>query len=113
MTMEAPAIQAATCVIRATHRQKGRSCAVSPDSAAVRHLHYGRIVLEAGDEPLAFATGTHENGLIALGGGAAVEIGGGHYRLGLYDALYVPRDSDLRITPGAHGCDLAEISAPV
>jgi 5-deoxy-glucuronate isomerase len=30
-----------------------------------------------------------------------------------YDALYVPRDSRLRVVPGGAGCDLAEISAPV
>ncbi len=30
-----------------------------------------------------------------------------------YDALYVPRDSRVRVKPGAAGCDFAEVAAPV
>jgi 5-deoxy-glucuronate isomerase len=113
MTMEVPVIQAATCVIRGTHRHKGRARAVSPDTAAVRQLHYGRVILDAGDEPLDIETGTHETGFIALAGEAAVEVGAVRYTMTQYDALYVPRDSRLRVVPGGAGCDLAEISAPV
>jgi 5-deoxy-glucuronate isomerase len=111
-TEELP-IQAATCVIRATNRNKGRTRAVSPASAAVRHLHYGRIILDGGDSPMAFDTGTHETGFVSLAGEAAVETAGQSFTLTPYDALYVPRNSPLCITPGAAGCDLAEISAPV
>src|SRR5436853_305172 len=53
-TEELPAIQAATCIIRATNRHKGRTRAVHPKSAAVRHLHYGRV---RRDSSLHFAAG--------------------------------------------------------
>jgi 5-deoxy-glucuronate isomerase len=113
MTKEAPAIQAETCVIRGTHRHKGRTRSVSPDSAAVRQLHYGRVILEANDAPIEIETGTHETGFIALAGEATVDLGAERYMLTQYDALYVPRDSRVRIAAGSTGCDLAEISAAV
>jgi 5-deoxy-glucuronate isomerase len=40
-------------------------------------------------------------------------VAGQTYRLTPYDALYVPRSSDVRVTPGGSGCDLAEIAVPV
>jgi len=113
MTKEVPGIQSETCVIRGTHRQKGRTRAVSPETAAVRQLHYGRVILDAGDAPIEIATGSHETGFIALAGEARVDIGSARYTMAPYDALYVPRDSQVRIAPGGAGCDLAEISAPV
>lgn len=113
MTKEAPAIQPETCVIRATHTRKGRTSAVNPKTAAVRHLHYGRVILDAADAPIVFTTGTHETGFVALAGQAEIDVGGAKYTLSPYDALYVPRDREVRIEAGAAGCDLAEISAPV
>src|SRR5512133_619516 len=85
-------IDAKTCILRGTHRQKGRSLSLAPGSSAVRYLHYGRLILDAGDQPLDFGTGTHETGLIGLNGSATVETGGQSFSLTRYDALYVPRD---------------------
>jgi 5-deoxy-glucuronate isomerase len=76
----------------------------------MRNLHYGRVTTDAGDEALAFETGTHETALVCLKGEAEISVGGETYRLGRYDALYVPRDSRVEVR-GA--CDLAELSAPV
>src|SRR5205809_123408 len=106
-------IDRATCIVRGTHRHQGRSLSVEPGSSAVRHLHYGRIIYDAGDAPLEFDTGTRETGLIALNGGATIETGGQSFTMTRYDALYVPRDHRVRVIPGSAGCDLAEISAPV
>jgi hypothetical protein len=47
-----------TCVVRATHREKGRNISVTPKNTATRHLYYGRVRLDAGDAPLAFETQT-------------------------------------------------------
>src|SRR5947209_5151165 len=114
MSTAAPAITAATCVVRGTHKRKGRTRSVSPGTAAVRHLHYGRIILDGGDAPLEFSTATHETGLISLRGRATVTLGSGEtFTLAQYDSLYVPRDRAVTVAPGAEGCDLAEISAPV
>jgi 5-deoxy-glucuronate isomerase len=80
----------------------------------MRNLHYGRVTLDAGDEAVSFETGTHETALVCLKGEAEVSAGGESFRLGQYDALYVPRDSRVEVR-GADGgaCDLAELSAPV
>jgi 5-deoxy-glucuronate isomerase len=101
-----------TCVVKGTHREKGRNISVTPKNTATRHLHYGRIRLEAGDAPLAFSTETHETGLICLNGAARVSTGDRTFALNRYDALYVPRDSEVEVSTEA-GCDLAEISAAV
>src|ERR1035437_6650996 len=111
-------ITAETCVLRATHRGKGRFLSLAPGSAAVRHLHYGRIILDAGDAAVEFGTGTHETGLIALRGSAPIEVGAHLLSVPPYGALWVPRDQADRGTPAvtpavnqdAAGCDLAEIS---
>ena len=102
-----------TCVVRDTAARKGRTESVSPNLTASRYLHYGRIILDAGDAPIHFSTGDRETALIALHGGASVDAEGTIYTLSQYDALYVPRDSTIAVHPGAGGCDLAEISAPV
>ena len=103
-----------TCYVPATHKGKGRRTAVAPGSTAARYLHYGRITLGAGDEALAFENGNHETGLVCLNGAAEISTGGETFRLGRYDALYVPRDSRIEVRPdGEEGCDIAELSAPV
>lgn len=101
------------CVIRATDSKKGRTRALAPGQAAVRHLHYGRIILEAADEPVRFNNGNQETGLICLGGGGTVSAGGSSFKMVPYDSLYVPRDSEIEVTAGTAGCDFAEVSAAV
>jgi 5-deoxy-glucuronate isomerase len=102
-----------TCVVRDTASQKGRTRAVTPGTTASRHLHYGRIILEASDAPVRVETGECETGLICLGGGATIHVDGEAGLVAKYDALYVPRDAAFTVAPGAGGCDLAEIAAPV
>lgn len=104
-----------TCYVPATHKGKGRRTAVKPGLTAARHLHYGRITLEAGDSPLIFNNEDHETGLICLKGAGRVTTGGETYDLSRYDALYVPRDSGIEVeaADGEEGFDLAEVSAPV
>jgi 5-deoxy-glucuronate isomerase len=103
----------ARCVVRDTAARRGRTRSLSPGATSAKHLHYGRIILGAGEAPLAFSTGEHETGLIGLAGTAAVAVEGQTFELGRYDALYVPRDCAVEVRPGSAGCDLAEISAPV
>ena len=102
-----------TCIVRNTAGKKGRTTAVAPGTAASRYLHYGRIILDAGDAPIAFATGPMETGLIGFNGTATVKTGGQTFTVGRYDSLYVPRGASIEVAPGADGCDLAEIAAPV
>ena len=100
------------CVRRGTDQSKGRTNWLRPGTAAVRHLHYGRIILDDA-EALRFSTETHETGLICLNGSARVAAAGRNFEMLPYDSLYAPTAVDIEIVPGANGCDFAEISAPV
>jgi len=86
--------------------------ALSPENSASRNLFYGRIKIDAGEPPIEFVNGSHETGLICLNGSATVSTHGQGFDLSRYDALYVPRDSQIRISTET-GCDFAEISSPV
>src|SRR5205085_3354570 len=120
MTTLAP-IDAATCVVRNTGSRRGRHVSVTPATTAARHLHFGRIVLDAGEE-VSFSTEDRETALICLGGAANVSAGfsrpgdgpaeAGPYMLTRYDALYLTRDTQLTLRGGADGCDFAQVAAP-
>jgi len=105
-------ITAETCFVPKTHEGKGRRTAVAPGATAARYLHYGRITLAGGDPPLQFNSDEHEIGLICLNGKATVRAEGEAFDLDRYDAVYVPRDSEIEVSTST-GCDLAEVSAPV
>ena len=64
-----------SCVVRDTASKKGRTRTVSPAKTSAKHLHYGRIILDAGDAPLSIETGGHETGFIVLGGSATIGNG--------------------------------------
>jgi 5-deoxy-glucuronate isomerase len=102
-----------TCLIRNTGAHKGRTQAVVPGQTASKYLHYGRIILDAGDAPLRFDTKQLETGLVCLNGSATVRTGDRSFTLGRYDSLYVSRDASVEVVAEAQGCDLAEIAAPV
>lgn len=102
-----------TCFVPRTHEGHGRRTAVAPGDTAARFLHYGRITLNAGDPPIEFATNDHETGLICLKGAAKVTADDEAFQLSQYDAVYVPRDSQIKVESENDGCDLAEVSAPV
>jgi len=101
-----------TCFVPKTHEGKGRRTAVAPGPTASRFLHYGRITLAAGDQPVKFNSNDHETGLICLNGKATVRAEGETFDLDRYDAVYIPRDSEVEVNT-TDGCDLAEVSAPV
>ena len=112
--MELHSITPGSCVVRNTAAAKGRTLSIAPGrTAAARHLHYGRIILDPFDPPITIGSDLNETGLICLNGSATATVEGTAYSLGRYDALYVPRDASVSIAPGPSGCDLAEIAAPV
>ena len=106
-------LTAERCVVRATDAREGRTRSLDPQTTAARQLHYGRIILRPGAAPLRFETGGLETGLVTLRGAAEVRTRGKHFRMAPYDSLYVPRGSDVEVTPGTDGCDFAEIAAHV
>jgi 5-deoxy-glucuronate isomerase len=110
MTVDLAAIEPRTCVVRDTGARRGRHITVTPETTSARHLHFGRIVLDAADPAVTFSTDDRETGFICLKGTATIEAGGTRYELARYDALYVPRDSDVAVSGS---CDVAELAAPV
>lgn len=102
-----------TCIVRNTAGQKGRTRSVAPGRTPLRHLHYGRIILDASDQPIDFPTNEFETALICIAGRATIGVAARSYALDRFDALYVPRDQTIHVAPGDGGCDLAEIAAPV
>ncbi len=111
--MTAQRINPDTCYVPRTHEGKGRRILVKPGETAARFLHYGRITLDAGDEPVSFGNNDHETALVGLTGMANVKVGDDWFTVGQYDSVYVPRDSEIEVSPQNGGCDLAEVSAPV
>jgi 5-deoxy-glucuronate isomerase len=112
--MQPAEVSAHTCLVRDTAARKGRTRSVAPGVSPTRHLHFGRIRLDSGDSLEPFATGDLETGLICLKGSATIGVDtAAAYDLTRFDAIYVPRDSVVRVTPGSTGCDLAEVAAPV
>ena len=102
------------CFVPRTHEGTGRRTAVAPGPTAARYLHYGRITLGPDSAPEVFPTNDHETGLICLKGRATVKAEDESFELEQYDAVYVPRDSQVEVSAnGPEGCDLAEVSAPV
>ena len=105
-------IDPATCVVKGTHLKKGRTLAVKPGETASRNLFYGRVIIEPGDEPVAFESGGFETGLICLNGSGKISTGGQTFSLERYDSVYVPRDSKIEVS-SEERFDLAEIASPV
>ncbi len=97
-------------LFRETNRVQGRKRIIDQSNSGLEFLRYGRIVLEGNSVPL--ATNDEEIVLLCLNGEGEIETGGTSYSLGKYDALYLPRDAECRLSSVAF-FDLAEVSAPV
>jgi 5-deoxy-glucuronate isomerase len=99
-------------VFRKTHGHTGRRISVTPSNSTMQHLSYGRIILNPSKSSEAFTTGERETGLIVLSGHATVNAGGKEHSLAQYDAVYIPRDSSVKINSSSTA-DIAEFSADV
>ena len=99
-------------VFRKTNAQTGRHVAVTPANSTMRHLSYGRIILDPAKTSVSFSNGTQETGLICLAGNGAVKIAGNEYNLRQFDAIYIPRDSVIEVSTKTTA-DFAEFSAGV
>ncbi len=99
-------------VFRRTNSHTGRHISVSPGNSAMRHLAYGRIILNATERAAKFETGERETGFICVSGEAQVSVDGRSIPLGRYDAMYIPRDCVVEVR-STTTVDLAEFSADV
>src|SRR6266849_10564112 len=99
-------------VFRKTNAHAGRHISITPGNSSMRHLAYGRIILNASKSAESFSTGNRETGLICLSGEATVAVDAHRVALQQYDSVYIPRDSFTEITT-LTSVDLAEFSADV
>ena len=97
-------------IYRGTNQQKGRHHAVTPENSSMKHLVYGRIILDSETPRVSFSTGTYETGLICMAGGCTVRAGGETHRIEHRDSIYIPRDTEVEIDTEGH-VDLVECSA--
>ncbi len=110
--MGAQAATAENLVFRKTNAYVGRYISVSPSNSAMKHLAYGRIILNAGERMAKFETGDRETGFICMSGEAEVSVDGKSILLAKYDAIYIPRDCVVEVRTGT-AVDIAEFSADV
>jgi 5-deoxy-glucuronate isomerase len=99
-------------IFRKTNGQKGRHLAVTPQNSSMRHLSYGRIILDTSQESVLFNNGDQETALICLAGKAVVTIAGQQVEIAKFDAIYVPRGSSIHVSTRS-SVDLAEFSSDV
>jgi 5-deoxy-glucuronate isomerase len=99
-------------VFRNTDGKVGRNISVTPANSTNQHLAYGRIILNPAVSEVSFANGDREIGFICLSGSATVTVDGKPFPLGQYDAIYIPRDSQIKVSTHAQ-VDLVELSADV
>ena len=78
----------------------------------MRHLSYGRIILNSSEPPASFANADRETALICLRGSATVKAAGNCFELAPFDSIYIPRDSAIALSTDT-SVDLAEFSAGV
>jgi 5-deoxy-glucuronate isomerase len=99
-------------IFRKTNAHVGRKISVSPGNSTMKHLEYGRIILNQSQAAVKFSTETRETGLICLNGECIVKVDGAAMSLGRFDAIYVPRDSSVEVSTTST-VDIAEFSAEV
>jgi len=99
-------------IFRKTNAQTGRHVSVTPQNSTMRHLSYGRILLSSSVPLVSFSPGDQETVLICLSGKALIKTGEREFELGSYDAIYIPRDSQIELKTEDQA-DLAEFSAEV
>lgn len=110
--MSAKVAGSESLVFRKTNAHVGRHISVSPSNSAMKHLAYGRIILNKHERSAKFMTGDRETGFICMSGEAEVLVDGDVIPLGKYDAVYIPRDCGVEVRTES-AVDIVEFSADV
>src|SRR5205823_10669178 len=85
-------------IFRQTNSRKGRNISITPENSAMKHLVYGRIILDREKPSERFSTGSLETGLICLSGECTIAADGQTNKIDQYDSIYLPRDTEVEIT---------------
>src|SRR5438128_472474 len=99
-------------IFRHTNDRKGRHIAITPENSLMKHLVYGRIILDKEVPSAAFSTGSLETGLICMSGECTIKADGQMNKIERYDSIYLPRDTEIEISTDG-SVDLVECSAEV
>jgi 5-deoxy-glucuronate isomerase len=99
-------------IFRHTNDRKGRHISITPENSLMKHLVYGRIILDNETPNVAFSTGALETGLICMSGDCTIKADGQTNRIERYDSIYLPRDTEVEIATDS-AVDLVECSAEV
>jgi 5-deoxy-glucuronate isomerase len=99
-------------IFRHTNALRGRNISITPENSQMKHLVYGRIILDDKKPREKFSTGPLETGLICLSGECTIKAGGQTNKIDQYDSIYLPRDTEVEITTES-SVDLVECSAEV
>jgi len=99
-------------IFRKTNARTGRHLSVTPQNSTMRHLAYGRIILNSSEPRVSFSSGNRETALICLSGQVTIKTDGREFKLDRYDAAYIPRDATIEVSASG-ATDLAEFSADV
>jgi 5-deoxy-D-glucuronate isomerase len=75
-------------IFRKTHAHTGRYVSVTPGNSSMKHLAYGRIILNAAKPEESFSTGERETGLIVLSGDATMTTETKEVSLGQYESIF-------------------------
>ena len=78
-------------VFRGTNNHKGRKISISPQNSSMKHLEYGRIILDMEVPGEQFESGNREIGLICLSGECSIDVDGETSLIKQYDSIYIPR----------------------
>jgi 5-deoxy-glucuronate isomerase len=99
-------------IFRGTNQHKGRHISVTPQNSSMKHLGYGRIILDPETPSCSFSTEEREVALICMSGECSVSAEGETQKLNRYDSIYLPRDTAVTVaTDGS--VDLVECSSDV
>jgi 5-deoxy-glucuronate isomerase len=99
-------------IFSGTTAHQGRKISVFPGNSALRHLHYGRVLLDGVVPQVAFETAGRETALLCMHGSCNVSVDGVSHTIHQYDAIYVPRGSTVEVTADS-SVDLVECAAEV
>jgi 5-deoxy-glucuronate isomerase len=99
-------------IFRRTNEHKGRHISITPRNSSMKHLVYGRIILDHEMPGVRFGTGELETGLICLSGECTIKAEGETYPIARYDSIYIPRGTEVEVATEST-VDLAECSAEV
>jgi len=99
-------------VFRKTNAHKGRRVIITPANSTMQHLCYARTILDRQTPVVQFENVNQETALICLSGEVKVSATGEEFTLKQYDAVYIPRDSSIKLTTD-FSVDIAEFSSDV